>query len=215
MTSPRSYIHPGLGDSPVQTHLPSQLQVLRLPSSPSNWRGSSGKFSVMANLYKRNSSKVWWIRFQWRGEEVRKSARTTSKQEALRFLARTLEECRKLDRDGRTRRTFEDAVHRFAQEHLPTLKPKSAERYRVSLRALAPTLKGLYLDEITKARLTDFITVRQRAKVTGATIRRDLACLSSMLELAKSWDWIGSNPIRDLDLRSARIAPPRTRYLSK
>ena len=97
----------------------------------------------MANLYQRNGSNIYWIRFQWRGSEIRKSARTTSKQEALRFLARTIEECRKLDRDGRTRHTFEEATYRFAQEHLPTLKPNSSERYRVSLRALAPTLKGL------------------------------------------------------------------------
>jgi hypothetical protein len=61
----------------------------------------------MATLYRRNCSKLWWIRFQWRGTEVRKSARTTSKQQAMRFLAHTLEECRKLDREGRTRRTFE------------------------------------------------------------------------------------------------------------
>ena len=95
----------------------------------------------MACLYKRGSG-IWWIRFQWRGSEVRKSARTTSKHEALRYLARTIEECRKLDREGRTRRTFEETVYRFAQEHLPTLKPKSAERYRVSLRGSHPSVEG-------------------------------------------------------------------------
>jgi integrase/recombinase XerD len=36
-----------------------------------------------------------------------------------------------------------------------------------------------------------------------------------MIELARSWDWVTINPVRDLDLRSARIAPPRTRYLSR
>src|SRR5262249_20585643 len=168
----------------------------------------------MANLYQRNGSNIYWIRFQWRGSEIRKSARTTSKQEALRFLARTIEECRKLDREGRTRRTFEETAYRFAQDHLSTLKPKSAERYRVSLRALAPTLNGLYLDEITKARLSSFISER-RGGVSGATVRRALACLSSMIELARSWDWVQINPVRDLDLRSARVSPPRTRYLSK
>jgi integrase/recombinase XerD len=169
----------------------------------------------VATLYRRNNSKLWWIRFQWRGTEVRKSARTTSKQEALRFLARTLEECRKLDREGRTRQTFDEVAYRFAQEHLPTLKPRSAERYRVSLRALAPTFKGLCLDEITKTRLASFISQRRKTGLAGATVRRDIACLSSMFELAKSWDWITTNPVRDLDLRSVRAAPPRTRYLSK
>jgi hypothetical protein len=85
----------------------------------------------MATVYRRNNSKLWWVRFQWRGTEVRKSARTTSKQEAMRFLARTLEECRKLDREGRARRTFDEVAYRFVQEHLPTLKPRSVERYRV------------------------------------------------------------------------------------
>src|SRR5919109_859459 len=110
-------------------------------------RAASSLFLIthMATIYRRNGSKLWWIRFQWRGTEVRRSARTTSKQEALRFLARKLEDCRALDRDGRTRRTFEEAACRFAVEHLPTLKPKSAERYRVSLRVLAPTFADLHL----------------------------------------------------------------------
>jgi hypothetical protein len=39
----------------------------------------------------------------------------------MRFLARTLEECRRLDREGRTRRTFDEFAYRFAQEHLPAV----------------------------------------------------------------------------------------------
>jgi hypothetical protein len=43
----------------------------------------------VATVYKRNST--YWVRFQWRGKEVRRSAHTTSKATAQQFLAGLLE----------------------------------------------------------------------------------------------------------------------------
>src|SRR5687768_2677699 len=105
----------------------------------------------MATVYKRGST--WWVRFQWRGTEVRRSARTASKPVAQQALARLLEEHRRLDRDGRPRRTYREALDRFWAEYMPTLKPATQRRYRVSFRQLAGTLGGLHLDEITRGRL--------------------------------------------------------------
>src|SRR3954462_5980961 len=120
----------------------------------------------MATVYRRGTT--WWCRFQWRGTEVRRSARTSSKAVAQQMLARLLEEHRRLDRGGRPRRTCREALERFSTDYMPTLKPSTQDRYRPSFRQLAGTFGGLYLDEITRGRLADYATARMKAGVKGA-----------------------------------------------
>lgn len=164
----------------------------------------------MATVYRRGST--WWVRFQWRGTEVRRSARTSSKAVARQVLARLLEEHRRLDRDGRPRRTYREALERFWAEYMPTLKPATQRRYRSSFRQLAGTFGALRLDEITRGRLADYTTVRLKAGATGATVRRDLATLSCLLSCAVSWDWLDANPVSRFAKRHIKEAPPRTAY---
>ena len=164
----------------------------------------------MATVYKRNST--YWVRFQWHGKEVRRSAHTTSKATAQQFLAQLLDEHRRLDRGGNPRRTYRDALERFTCDYMPPLKPRTQERYRTSFRQLNPVFGNLYLDEITRARLADYASDRMKSGVKGATVRRDLATLSCMMSCAVSWDYIGANPVKQFSKRHIRESPPRTTY---
>jgi integrase/recombinase XerD len=136
----------------------------------------------VATVYKRNST--YWVRFQWRGTEVRRSAHTTSKATAQQFLAGLLDEHRRLDRGGNPRRTYKEALERFTYDYLPTLKPRTQERYRTSFRQLNAVFGTLYLDEITRGRLADYASDRMKAGTKGATVRRDLATLSCLCSCA-------------------------------
>ncbi len=164
----------------------------------------------MATVYRRGSA--WWVRFRWRGVEVRRSARTSSKAAAQQVLARLLDEHRRLDRDGRPRRTYRKALDRFWAEYMPTLKPATQRRYRTSFRQLAGSFGGLHLDEITRGRLADYAAARLKAGAKGATVRRDLAALSCLCSCAVAWDFIDANPVRQFGKRHIREAPPRTTY---
>jgi integrase len=143
------------------------------------------------------------VRFQWRGTEVRQSAHTTSK---------LLDEHHRLDRGGRPRRTYHEALERFTYEYLPTLKSRTQERYRTSFRQLNTAFGTLYLAEITRARLADYASDRMKAGTKGATVRRDLATLSWLCSCAVSWDFIDVNPVKQFSKRHIREAPPRTTY---
>jgi hypothetical protein len=46
--------------------------------------------------------------------------------------------------------------------YLPTLKPRTQERYRTSFRQLNVVFGTLYLDEITRGRLADYASDRMR-----------------------------------------------------
>jgi integrase/recombinase XerD len=164
----------------------------------------------VATVYKRKST--YWVRFQWRGTEVRRSAHTTSKATAQQFLAGLLDEHRRLDRGGNPRRTYKEALERFSHDYLPTLKPRTQERYRTSFRQLNAVFGSLYLDEITRGRLADYASNRMKAGTKGATVRRDLATLSCLCSCAVSWDFADANPVKQFSKRHIRESPPRTTY---
>lgn len=164
----------------------------------------------MATVYRRGST--WWVRFQWRGSEVRRSARTSSKAVAQEMLGRLVEEHRRLDRGGKPRRTYREALDRFWAEYAPALKPTTQERYRGSFRQLAGAFGDLYLDEISRGRLADYVTARLKSGTKAATVRRDLATLSCLCSCAVAWDLIDANPVRQFGKRHLKEAPPRTNY---
>jgi integrase/recombinase XerD len=72
--------------------------------------------------------------------------------------------------------------------------PKTAQRYAVSIKQVAPYLNPLFLDEITRKSLTAMVRDRRGKGATNATIKRDLTAVSSVLEHAIENDWISENP---------------------
>lgn len=166
----------------------------------------------MATVYRRG--KIWWVRFQWRGQEIRKSAHTTSKAEARRYLEDLLGNAARISRGGSVRRTYDEAMTRFMNEHLRDMKPSSARDYIFSIKTMSPHFSGLHLDEITKGRLSDFIDARRGEGVTPARIRRNLACLSSMFTHAIDWEWADENPVAALNKTKLKENKGRERYLN-
>lgn len=70
----------------------------------------------MATVYRRGDT--WWVRFQWNGQEIRKSAQTALEGEAREYLAQIQEQYRKISLGGRPRTTFDAAAVRFIEEHV-------------------------------------------------------------------------------------------------
>lgn len=185
----------------------------------------------MATIYRRG--KQWWGRVQREGKDRREPLETTSEAVARKRLKEWLERLDLAAWGGKPRKTFDDAMVRFIQEYLPTKRPKTRTRYLCSIDALTPSFEGLFLDEIRSAKLGDFETTRRRQgaripeklkgkmkprPVSGPTIRRDLACLSSMFGCAMEWEWVEFNPVpaflKSRKKRGLREAPAHTRYLT-
>lgn len=186
----------------------------------------------MATVYRRGNQ--WWGRFQREGKEFRQPLKTTVESVARKRLAARIEEHDKVTFGGKPRRTYDDLALEFMDRHLPSLKPKSAKRYAVSIRAMTDYFEGLYLDEMTSARLADFADKRRTAgiripdkmlgkrspkAITPAAIRRDLACLSSMFGCAMEWEWVEHNPVpaflKARKKRGLREGAPKTRWLTQ
>src|SRR5262249_14893129 len=167
-------------------------------------------------IYRRG--KTWWARAQRAGREQRVSLKTTSKTIAERRYRQWLDDLDAIAWGDKPRRRFDEAAERFVREHLPTIKIASARRYGVSLAWLADEFEGKFLDQIGSAALAEFERKRREAGVSAPTVRRDLACLSSIFGSCIEWEWCDANPVpaymRRRKKKGLREAPPRTRYLS-
>ena len=163
----------------------------------------------MATVYKRGGT--WWVRFQWNGQEIRKSARTTVKGEARQYLEQLQAQYRALDLGGRARVTFDAAAVQYIQEHVAQLEVSTIASYQQSLRALTAEFSGLHLDEITRKRIAAF-EAKQARRVSPSKLKHYRAALSGVFRVAMRHDQIDSNPCRALD--PITVKNERYRFLS-
>lgn len=170
----------------------------------------------MAHIYKRGG--IWWGRVQRDGKLRRHSLKTASKALARKRLTKWIAKLEGLNFGEKEDHSFDEAALKFTAEHLPTLKPKSALRYNVSIDALVRSFEGVALSKVTSSTLLAFVNMRREDGVKPPTIRRDLNCLSSIMGLAIEWEWIEANPVggflKRMKKRGLREAPARKRYLT-
>ena len=158
----------------------------------------------MATVYRRGDT--WWVRFQWNGQEIRKSARTTVKGEAREYLAQIQEQYRKLSLGGRPRVTFDAAAVQYIEEHVAKKEVGTIRAYQQCLKVLSETFSGKYLDEIDRKAIAAF-EAKHGKRVAASTLHHYRAALSGLFKVALRHDQVERNPCRDLDpieIRNAR-----------
>jgi integrase len=166
----------------------------------------------MAGVYKRGNT--WWVRFRFGGQHVRRSAKTAKKAVALEYLHRLLEEyASKARGQAAPRHLLTEAIERYFEEC--SLKPRTIESYRFTSNLCARLVGHLYVDEINRRTLSEFVAARKRTGVTDATVRRDLSFLGSVLSAANRWGWVDTSPVTNFNKRSLKESRPRTRFLSR
>ncbi len=157
-----------------------------------------------ANLYKRNGT--YYARIQAGGVDLRRSLQTSDKREAERRMKQFLATVS--PRHGTIRRTWEEAAGAWALATEAQRKPKTWQRYALSLTVLGRTFEGRYIDQIDKAAVLAYVAKRKAEGVTVATIRRDLTSLGGVLELAVEREWLPANPVKALPKSSIKYKPP-------
>lgn len=168
-------------------------------------------------LYRRKGSPFWQGRFRRGGREYTWSLETEARRVAQERLDAKIDELRAQDWGERPDRTFAQAVDLFTAQHLPRLKQSTRTRYVHSLLVLADHLEGMTLDQIGNAELGLFEAARRAAGIKAPTIRRDLATLSVVYEVATMAEWTDRNPakpyLRKAKTMGLRESPPRDRWL--
>lgn len=108
---------------------------------------------------------------------------------------------------------LEEAFERFFAE--ARIKPGTRRSYRANAANWLRHFPGLPLAEVDRPLVTEFVSRRKREGVTDATIRRDIAFLSSVFAMAVMWGVVEENRVQRFNKRFLKEARPRTRFLTR
>lgn len=172
----------------------------------------------MAGICKREGSSRYWGQFRHKGTRYRRSLDTVSQRVAQERFHAWVAEVREGRWGNPARLTWDEAVRKFTTDHFPRIKPKSSERYIVSLLSICARIKVDYLDEIGSSHLSAFETARRAEGVSNSTIRRDITCLATIMSCAEDWERHTGNAaaayLKTAKKRGLKESPPRVRYLT-
>lgn len=158
-------------------------------------------------------SRVWWYAFQFNGERIRESSKTTNKRTAEQIQAAHRTSLAK-GRVGIVSREPAPALKDFAPQFEEQIKvecaskPQTIEFYRSKLSFLLKhePLASARLDAIDEEAIDGYIRHRTRqvsrrgTLLSPASVNRELAVLRRLLRVARKWKLIESAPgIKMLD----------------
>lgn len=157
----------------------------------------SSKQKRTPGLIKRGG--IWHIDKQIGGQRICESTGTTHLAEALRYLARRIEENRQAVIYGvRASHTFNDAASKYLSES----NKRSIGRDAQDLRAVMPFIGNLPFGDVHMGTLETFIRERRAQGVKSATVNRTLAIVRRILNLgSRMWrdehglTWLDTSPL--------------------
>jgi integrase len=171
-------------------------------------------------VYKRG--KVWWYKFNWKGQSIRKSTKQNNKRAALQIEAARKTELAKGEAGLEDRKqvpTLEEFSSRF-EEYITIRcadKPATVSFYKSKIaRLLTSELKKTRLSSIDEASIDIYTQVRRKQQsrrksmLSAASVNRELATLRRVLRLAHDWKLIQRVP----RIRLLRGEKPREFVLS-
>lgn len=161
-------------------------------------------------LFKRGPT--WWMRFTYKGKQIRKSTKTNDKKLAERIYRKVLGEVAEgkwFEKLPGEEKTFREMMDRYKVEYLP-LK-SHPEKYESMIKNLLSFFGDFYITEITHSLVNQY-----KAKGEGKKIatNRELSVLRAAFNIAiKEWEWVKENPMNRVKLW--KEPPGRVRYLTE
>lgn len=148
----------------------------------------------------RKNGTYWHIQKVIAGQLIRCSTGETQLEKAEQYLAKLIEDTRKVKVYGeRLDRTFDQASARYIEEYE---HKRSLDRDIVTLKAVMPYIGHIELRKIHSGVLDEFVRDRRNSGITAGTLNRDLTIVKRVLKLcAELWrdgngrPWIDTAPM--------------------
>ena len=158
-------------------------------------------------LYKKKKSPYWWMSYSKDGEQFWESTKTRSKRAALRIWQNREAELAlgkfKVGWPG-DRIGFEEMCKEFEQSHFAAISKGTISGYRIYLKHMKAFFGVVMLTKITNKLVEEYRDYRRQQPslrykgrtLKGATVNRELECLTCLLDLAVRRKYISENPAR-------------------
>jgi hypothetical protein len=128
---------------------------------------------------------IWWVKYYENGRPSRESTGTTKETEAKRFLK---------EREGRVAagqpilqradRILYEEVAQDLRQYYRTTGSRNLEEAEYRLKHLDAFFTGQRIASLGPDRITSYVVHRRGEGASNATINREMATLSKMLQLA-------------------------------
>src|SRR5207302_2840374 len=136
------------------------------------------------------SGGVWWIRFRFGGRLIHESTKTASKtlaRDAARQRRRELETKWNRVEKRKLPPTLTEASARWLEKR-SALSAGTQETYAAALKNVKKALGAIVICEISARHIESYQGKRIEQGAAGATINKEIACLSSILAEYGLWD---------------------------
>jgi excisionase family DNA binding protein len=167
---------------------------------------------VSDGVYKRGL--VWWMRFTYRGKQIRVSTESGDKELAQRIYFKVLGEVAEGKWFERLRgedKTFREMMEKFESEYFSNLA--SYRACRTYVKGLKSFFGDYTLSEITPSLINEFKNRRKTKGVKPATVHRQLDIMKRAFNIAiREWEWCKANPVTRVSLE--RLNNKRDRWLT-
>lgn len=182
---------------------------------------------VGENLYRNQSSNIYYALFKRDGKQIRRSLKTTDKELARRKLSHLREQVQRLTADDskglpfaefkrneqtgeRTHELIGGLAKRWFDVATAGLKPSSRERRLVAIKSLAPHFRAGSVRNITLRQVEEWYSKRSDERA-AQTVNIEVETLRGILEYARKHGLLLDNPasaLKRLRLTSKSILCP-------
>jgi integrase/recombinase XerD len=145
---------------------------------------------------------IYYGRVKVAGDTVRESLGTGDPIEARKLIKKWLAE--KSPRHENVELTFAQVASSWIEHYQTGYSAKTWRRYRTSLKMLKPVFGELAWAEVTRSKLTEYMSGRKAEGTSNATINRDLAVMSNIFEHAVDQEWAEENLVLKLSKKARR-----------
>jgi len=162
-------------------------------------------------IYKRD--KTYYLDFSYHGERVRKAVGTNKKVAELAAKETELRIAKEehlgiFDAKKITLKEFSEDYLKFSKANKAE---SSYKRDKLSMKHLTEAFGSRIFAKITTQDI-ELYKITRREKVSGATVNRELACLSHMFTVAVNWKILTLNPVKNV--KKFKEPPGRLRHLT-
>ena len=166
-------------------------------------------------LYKRGG--VWWMRFNHKEKQIRRSTETTNKRLAEKIQAKFLTliaEGKWFERSEGADKTLKDLFDRYISEHSSINKAaRTARQDRGFATEMLAFFGDVPITEISPSRVSDYKVHLREKGLAPATINLHRGFLRHAFKKAvREWEWVSENPVERVP--GEKISNARGRWLT-
>lgn len=143
------------------------------------------------SLYKQRGSNVWWYEFQFAGQRIRESAKTTSRQvaiNAMRARRRQVEEDYNGIKKPERPKLFSVAAEEFITLRRPYLAANTMAIIERNVQLLLPFLGKVPLSDITPLDIQRIVAARRAEGASNRYTNMTIETLRAILKRNHQWE---------------------------